>query len=340
MIVNFPFKVLIEKSVKDKINNMLENMNIGRKCLIITGNSIEGEISEEIKNALPSFVVSIKVVDSVEKDYLEKVSKEVENYDFVIGIGGGRSIDAAKYSSYLAKKPWVAFPTILSHDGVVSSRASIGNDGKKASTDATEPIAIVVDLDVIKNAPHKFIASGAGDVISNLSAIQDWKIAEKAGKEEYHTVMAELALLSVASVRENISDIKEQNYHGIEMLLWALMSSGFAMNIYGSSRPCSGSEHNISHVLESLGSTALHGEQVALATILTTYLQGKDWKEIRKILEDIGLPVTAKDLGIEKDMMIKAIVQSRNVRDRYTVLNEVDLDEKKAEDALREVGII
>jgi glycerol-1-phosphate dehydrogenase [NAD(P)+] len=112
------------------------------------------------------------------------------------------------------------------------------------------------------------------------------------------------------------------------------------MNIYGSSRPCSGSEHNVSHALEMLGSKALHGEQVALATIATTCLQGGDWKNIVNVLKKLKLPTTAKDLGVDRKLMIQALAKARDIRDRYTVLNQVRLDEKRAEEILAKVGII
>ena len=127
---------------------------------------------------------------------------------------------------------------------------------------------------------------------------------------------------------------------GLETLLWSLICSGFAMNIYGSSRPCSGSEHNFSHALDELGSNALHGEQVALGTVISSYLQGKDWKNILLVLKDFGLPTSASELGISKDILIKAIVNAKDVRERFTVLNTINIDENKAEEICKKVGII
>lgn len=341
MLTSLPYKILIDRSVDEKIVGLLKEMGLGKKCLIICDENILDIIGNRIKDILSSsFSVEILQESSIDKKVLEEFSKKVGNYDFVIGIGGGRNIDIAKYSSFLAKKPWIAFPTILSHDGVVSSRASLNNDGKRVSVDASEPIAIIADMDTIKKAPYDRIAAGAGDLISNLSAVEDWKIAAKAGKEDYHTLMAELSLLSAKGVIEHSKEIKAMDYHGLEILLWSLICSGFAMNIYGSSRPCSGSEHNFSHALDVLNAGALHGQQVALGCIAMTYLQGGDWKNIKEKMKELGLPTTAKEIGISKELLIEALVNSKGVRERYTILDEKDITKERAEEILKTVGII
>jgi len=365
MIINFPYKILIERSVEGEIEALLKEMRLGKKIAMICNENVGRVIGFKIKDILSnSFDVEIIKPESIEKKYLERLSEKIKQFDFTIGLGGGRSIDAAKYSSFLAKKPWIAFPTALSHDGVVSSRASITSNGFRTSVDATEPIAIIGDLDTIKKAPYRLIASGAGDLISNISAVEDWKLAAEKGKEKYHTLMAELALLSSRGVINHIDDIREKNYHGLEILLWSLICSGFAMNIYGSSRPCSGSEHNFSHALDSLGANALHGEQCALGTIVMTYLQGQRkackttegekrngptpvrdlrgdvWQKVRDMMIRLGLPTNSKEIGIKEDILIDALVNAKRVRERYTVLNEINITRAEAEKILEAVKII
>ncbi|MBI2076236.1 MAG: iron-containing alcohol dehydrogenase [Candidatus Aenigmarchaeota archaeon] len=339
MIVNLPYKIMVEKRLDENVREFLLSLKLGKKCAIICDKNVM-ELCDDTINTIKRHFSADIISPSLEKTYLENLSKKISGYDFCIGLGGGRSIDAAKYSSFLAKIPWIAFPTILSHDGVVSSRASIESNGAKISINAAEPIAIIAGLEKIRNAPYRWIAAGAGDLISKISAVEDWRLAAKAGKEPYHTVMAELSLLSARAVMSNADDIRKKNYHGLEVLLWALISSGFAMNIYGSSRPGSGSEHNFSHALEKLGSSALHGEQVALGTIATTYLQGQDWKAIIKMLKKLKLPVTAKGMGETEERVVKALATASSIRDRYTVLNKKNLTEKSARNVLESVGII
>ncbi len=340
MIVSLPYKILIDKNTKGKVADTLENLNFGKNCAIICTEHVQNicsTISSEVSSA---FEVEMSEPATIEINHLKEMAKDVKAVDFIVGIGGGKSMDAAKYLAFLAQKPWVAIPTILSHDGVVSSRAIIDDgQGNWMSVTAQEPAAIIADLEVIKNAGYKYIASGMGDLLSNFSAVEDWKLADKAGKENYHEMMGKLSLISAEAVTKHIDDLKKKDYHALEVLFWSLVSSGFAMNIYGSSRPCSGSEHNISHMLDKLGSKALHGNQVALTSIISSYLQKGDWQKTKSNLEKAGLPVTAKELGVE-DIIVEALVSAKNVRDRYTILNEVNVTKKKAEEVLKETGII
>jgi len=343
MLINLPYKILIEENIFPHLDEFLKSLKIGERFSIICGERVKNILENKIEESISSdFDFNYILVDdsAKEEDIIKKISNEIIERDFVIGLGGGRNIDIAKYSAFLSKKPWIAFPTVLSHDGVVSSRASISSNGKRISKEASEPIAIIGDLETIKKAPYRHIASGYGDLISNITAVEDWKIASKKINERFHTTVAELSLLSARSVMAHTNEIKEKTSHGMEILLWSLICSGFAMNIYGSSRPCSGSEHNFSHALDELGSNALHGEQCALGSIIMGYLQGIDWKLIKEKMIEIGLPTNSKEIGIEEDILVKALVNAKNVRDRYTILNEIEIDEKKAREILKEVEII
>src|SRR3989338_7867949 len=208
MIFNFPLSVLIEKTVEDKISSMLLNLDLGKKCIIFAYDNVKKIIADSGADIVSEkFEVRMIKPESAEKNYIENLAKTVSHYAFSIAIGGGRTIDAAKYSSFLAGKPWIAFPTILSHDGVVSSRASIENNEMKISVRASGPTAIIADLETIKGAPYRFLASGCGDLISNISAVNDWRIASRAKKEKYSTLIAELSLLSAKACMEHVKEI-------------------------------------------------------------------------------------------------------------------------------------
>jgi len=336
--MRFPSCVEISKDACAKTGEIINQLRLQGKAAVFCPaqiSEIGNKVLSSVENEYDIFEPS-----SIEESDLRKTAEIVKGYDFAIGIGGGKAIDIAKYSSYLAGKPWIAIPTSLSNDSIASGRASLSNEGRKITVPASEPAAIIIDIDIISKAPYRFIASGAGDALSKLSAIEDWRIADADGKEKMHSVISSLSIVAAEAVIKHAEQIRNQDERGMEILSWALICSGFAMNMMGSSRPGSGSEHNFSHALDEMGTTALHGEQVAIGTIIMQYLQRKDWMHVKKIMEQLGLPTKLSEIGIDKKKAIKALVDARNVRDRYTILNKVDINEEKAEEILKHVDVI
>ncbi len=152
-------------------------------------------------------------------------------------------------------------------------------------------------------------------------------------------------MLSSEIVLKSAEMIRKKEERGIRNLIEALISSSISMSLVESSRPASGSEHMFSHALDQLKFQAglnksLHGEQCGVGSILFAYMQGQDWKRIRNGLRSLGAPTTARELGVDKDMFIEAMLRAKDVRDRYTILNERPLDKKKVLDICKATGVI
>ncbi|CAM5664665.1 Iron-containing alcohol dehydrogenase family protein OS=Streptomyces tendae OX=1932 GN=GUR47_02595 PE=4 SV=1 [Streptomyces tendae] len=90
------------------------------------------------------------------------------HYDAVVGLGGGKIIDCAKFAAARIGLPLVAVPTNLAHDGLCSPVATLDNDAGRGSYGVPNPIAVVIDLDVIRAAPARFVRAGIGDAVSNV----------------------------------------------------------------------------------------------------------------------------------------------------------------------------
>ncbi len=260
----------------------------------------------------------------------------------VLGVGGGRPIDVAKYASFQQGVPFLSVPTAASHDGLVSANASLlGPDGK-TSLAAHVPLGVIMDTEVIAGSPHRLLASGCADIISNATAVKDWMLASRLRNESVSSYGATLSEMTARMIIEGASDIKP----GLEESAWtvckALVSSGVAMSIAGSSRPASGSEHLFSHALDRLArQPALHGEQVGIGTIMMMYLHGGNWEEIRDALEVIGAPITAEAMGLSPKEVIGALVHAHEVKpDRYTILGDKGLSVEAADRVATITGVI
>jgi glycerol-1-phosphate dehydrogenase [NAD(P)+] len=123
----------------------------------------------------------------------------------------------------------------------------------------------------------------------------------------------------------------------------ALVSSGVAMSIAGSSRPASGAEHLFSHQLDRIApGKALHGHQVGVGTVMIEYLHSGEaggYRDVREALSGIGAPVTAEELGVTEEEVLEALTSAHEIRDRYTILGD-GVSEAAAREVARVTGVL
>jgi glycerol-1-phosphate dehydrogenase [NAD(P)+] len=328
--IELPRKVLVGENAIEKICEVASDLGLkGKNVLVadsttkkIAGGKIAGMLGSEI------FIASNNALEDVSR----LAGKECS---FMIACGGGTVNDITKLASFRRKIPYINIPTSASHDGIASPQASLKGD-KPVSVKAQCPLGVIADTRILENAPKRLNAAGCADVISNYTAVLDWKLANKEKGEYYGDYAATLSEMSANIVMGNAGKI----HKNISILVEALISSGVAIGIAGSSRPCSGSEHLFSHALDLIAEKpALHGEQCGLGTIMMAYLHKADWQAIKKALEKCGAPVTAKKTGLKKEDVIKALTMAHKIRDRYTILKE-GLSEKQATELAEKTGVI
>tara|TARA_Y100000590_G_scaffold217169_1_gene245923 strand:- start:103 stop:1122 length:1020 start_codon:yes stop_codon:yes gene_type:complete len=269
---------------------------------------------------------------------LERVESYSDEVDFLVGVGGGRPIDLAKQAGFNKDIPFISIPTAASHDGFGSARASIRQEGHKTSMQAIPPIAVVADTTIISKAPKRLLAAGVGDIVSNQTAVLDWKLeGPKADYSEYAAALSEMA---AQLVEDGIEKVASGTEEGVRLVVKALISSGVAMSIAGTSRPASGGEHKFSHWLDANCDTpALHGEQCGLGSIVTMHLHGGDWQKIRDTLKAVNAPIDSKSLGIGDEMVLSALVNSKEIRPQRTTILDKST-QTQIEEAALATGVI
>ncbi|MFH1631027.1 MAG: iron-containing alcohol dehydrogenase, partial [Candidatus Aenigmatarchaeota archaeon] len=173
-MIRFPRIILVEPQANEKVLDILLELNLGKKVAVFCGANAKDVVREiakkSIDNVKKHFNIEVFDAESSDIKYVKAAAEKIKKFDFVIGIGGGKTIDIAKCSAHFAKKPWIAIPTILSHDGLICYRAILLENNKWTPIEAEIPTAIIIDLDVIKNSPYNLTAAGAGDAISNIAS--------------------------------------------------------------------------------------------------------------------------------------------------------------------------
>ncbi len=339
-----PKEILVGEGVLAKLGEVVARIGVRGPLLIVTGPHVYTRYKSLLEAALEGFEYSVVTVSSSRLEEAERVLEDARAYSpaAVVGFGGGKSIDVAKYVAFKLDVDVVSVPTAASHDGIASPFASIKGVQGPMSIRTRTPAAIVADTRIIAEAPIRLLRAGSGDLIAKLTAVRDWRLAHRLKGEYYGEYAASLALLSARHVIKYASTIRRGGVEAAHVVVEGLISSGVAMCIAGSTRPASGSEHLFSHALDMIAPRpALHGEQVAIGTIMMMYLHGGPWRRVKRILRKIGLPTTAKELGIDDYYIIKALTMAHRVRpERYTILGESGLTWEAAERIARITGVI
>jgi glycerol-1-phosphate dehydrogenase [NAD(P)+] len=335
--MELPRKVVIGHRAVLDVGDVCSELKIGKKALVVcdpTTKDIAGDKTMDVLQNL-SFTVDCQVIEDSTVKVVESTTAMLKenSFDFVLGVGGGRPIDVAKCSSHEADLPFLSVPTAASHDGIVSSRGSLNSENGRKSVAARTPIAVIMDTAILAESPYKLLAAGCADIISNSTAVKDWILARKLKNEYFSSYAASLSRMTASLLIENAGSIKPRLEESAWFVAKALVSSGVAMSIAGSSRPASGSEHKFSHALDRIAKNpALHGEQCGVGTIMMMYLHGGDWERIRDALLAIGAPTTARSLGVTDDEIIGALVHAHEInKGRYTILGDEGLTHEAAE---------
>jgi glycerol-1-phosphate dehydrogenase [NAD(P)+] len=323
--MELPCRVVVDSGAVSELSEICDDLKLKGRALIISGpntfNILGREISELLERFEPDILISqASRLDEV--DRADDLAKEI-GAGFIIGVGGGRSIDIAKLSSLRRGIPFLSVPTAASHDGICSSQASITINGETTSISAHAPLAIIADTKIISEAPARLLSAGCGDIISNYTALLDWQLAHRLRNEEYSEYAAALSGMTAKMIVELSPTIRPGLEASARVVVKALISSGVAMSIAGSSRPASGSEHKFAHAVNRIApGKALHGELCGIGTIVMMYLHGGDWRMIRDALHHTGAPTCAIEVGLDQDIVIEALTNAHKIRpERYTILD-------------------
>lgn len=284
-----------------------------------------------VSEGLPNVIVEriAGTCDPTQMTIVTEASAELENtfldtlsssFDCVLGLGGGKTMDLAKSLAFRMDLPFLALPTSLSNDGFCSPNSSLTKQGQRFTRKARLPVGVVVDLDVVLNAPLRLWLSGVGDLVAKRTAIFDWKRAFHTDGTAFDDLAA---LLSDASVYQ-FQAYPERDTQGVKLLAQALLFNGVAMEMAGCSRPASGSEHLISHALDLLSEEPrLHGLQVGLATYWMGLVQGQDMSDIDDLFETTGFWRYWKEHPMPQSEWEEALERANQIKpDFVTVLSD------------------
>jgi glycerol-1-phosphate dehydrogenase [NAD(P)+] len=259
----------------------------GRRALVlfdartrrVAGDEVEGVLagagwhtaSVEIPDPGPD---EDPVCDDVTHAWL---ASQVGDADLVVPVGSGVVSDLGKWTAHAAGLPFVTVATAASMNGYTSANVAPRIAGVKSLVEAAPPHAVLARPADIAGAPYEMTASGLGDVVAKSVSSVDWRLNHRVFGDYYCPRSVELVAELEPRYLDDPEGLRARRPQAIDALFEALMLTGVAMTMAGSSAPASGGEHVISHALDMLSSVDgrahdLHGRQVGIGTVLTCEL--------------------------------------------------------------------
>jgi glycerol-1-phosphate dehydrogenase [NAD(P)+] len=330
-LMELPTKILIGDGVISKLGDFVRESTRGRRVIVASGSNVQSRVREKVDSALGGRASWVEVT-AADSENVSRVEEASTKAGCIVGVGGGKSVDVGKLAAFRMRLPFYSVPTSASHDGISSPFVSLKGLDRPYSVMAKPPLGILADIGVISSAPKRLLASGCGDLVSKLTAVKDWQLGRDATGEYYGSYAASMALMSADVVLKGSRDLGKFGKGGVRDLVEALISTGVAAGIAGSSRPCSGSEHLFAHYLDILApDDGLHGEKCGVGTIMMARLHRLDWKSVRRALKNVAAPVDARGLGVDREQIVESLVKASSIRpERYTILSSKTLDRRSA----------
>lgn len=259
----------------------------GKRCALYGENSYAAT-ADRHPRAEQKIVLDPTGLHANEISTAEVLAKLEGDVEVIVAVGSGTIHDIARFCAHERGIRFVSCPTGASVDGFCSTVAAMTWYGFKKTLPAVAPEIVLADTEIIKNAPMELVRSGVGDIMAKYTALADWKMA--------HVLTNELLCEKIYSIMQDAADTVMRSVPGIVRgeesayadVSYALIMSGIAMQMMGNSRPASGAEHHISHMIEMQPEAfpvrfpAMHGEKTGVGSLIAV----REYKRLAKI-EDI-----------------------------------------------------
>lgn len=315
--VDFPFSLEICDcpTERERFNTNLKSA-ISDELIVVCGSGASSQLAQRLLKDLSLKPSQLLNVDLNSIENVLDIERDLRNRECtILAIGGGKVCDFSKRLAYLTEQNLILHPTVVSNDGLVSPIAVLSQDGKTHSLPGKMPDHVFIDMDIIRSAPQKFIIAAAFDLLSNFSATADWHYAAERGEVNMNFLAYQFSRIAAYQLLDCASwDISSPEF--LRAVIHGQILSAMAMAYAGTSRPCSGSEHLISHAMDELGiaTDLLHGEKVGRASLFTLFLQGENTDKMERLFYSFKLKKTLCNEYLDDFTLLSIFSRSRSVR--------------------------
>jgi glycerol-1-phosphate dehydrogenase [NAD(P)+] len=285
---------------------------------------------------IPARAVTVTEVTSLAAEDLDALVAGLPPAGRVVGIGGGMTVDAAKYVAWRRGLPLVLAPSIVSVDAPVTNTIAVRRAGTVVYEGFVVAEAIVADLELIAAAPARLNRAGVGDLLSIHTGRCDWALGARAGTIAFDPAIDAAAARALEATYALADDVAVTSDHALGSMLRLYAEVNALLLRAGHAGPEEGSEHYFAYHAEAVtGRSFVHGELVGLGTALMSTLQGNEPSRVRGFLDRSGVAWRPAYLGLDRATLARILTGLPSfVRDAglpHSIVDEADLSATAAD---------
>ena len=264
----------------------------------------------------------------------------------VFAFGDTDLLNLAKYAGYISQVPVLFVVMTLDSDSVASPVAVLRaeEDGPRKSYNCAVPAAVLVDLDIVSQADEIDLQCGAAEVISKLSALYDWHLAESRGHDRVDDFACMLVETAVSSLAGALGEEGLKGRQTLAGLAKALVLCGLSVQIAGSHAPGAGSEHTFAYALENHYASQVRiprGIAAAMGAYASAVFQDRSVEDFCQMIKASGIQIKPSAWKVDKELFAGTWLKAAPTRpDRYTVLYETHLNEARLHEIYDEMELV
>ena len=267
--------IRIASGLVNEVGSILKENHFPENLLLVADqNTLKA--ADGIVDSLSHYNIEYKIYDNIrvaEMHHVEELEERVKGKDIaILSVGTGSVNDPCRLAAARQDKLLCIFATAPSMDGFASYGAPIVANGFKFSYDAKSPEVIIGDTKILAAAPRELKSAGFGDMVAKYIGLIDWQISTLLSGEYYCEKIAALTRDAIDELMSLAHKVTVEDEFTAGKIFEALLKTGVGMSFAQSSRPASGSEHIISHLMECVELRDniipnLHGEDVGVCTL-------------------------------------------------------------------------